>query len=64
MGSLFDANEEDGEKDFDKESRPVSQPVSVEEEKDKLIIATPEDETRSHVPIKDAVLSKINVTDI
>ena len=34
LGPFFDANEEEGEQDFDKDSRPLSQPVLEEEDKD------------------------------
>ena len=64
MGTFFDANEEEGKQGFDEDSRPVSQPVLVEEDKDELTTANPEDETPCHVPIKDAVLSKMKVADL
>ena len=34
LGPFFDANEEEGEQNFDKDSRPLSQPVLEEEDKD------------------------------
>ena len=64
MGPLFDANEEECEQYFDEDSRPVSQPVLMEEYDDKSTTDTPEDETPCHVPIDDLVLAKIKVDDL
>ena len=64
MDPLFDANKEEGEQDFDENSRPVSRPVLLEEEKDESNTATPEDKTPCHVPIEDAMLAKIKVDEL
>ena len=64
LGPFFDVNEGEGEHDVDKDSRPVSQPVLVEEDEDESTTSNPEYETPCHVPIEDAVLAKMKVAEI
>ena len=64
LGPFFDENDQEGEQDFDKDSRPICRPVLVEKYKDEFTKYTPEDKTPCHVPIEDAVLSKMKVAEL
>ena len=64
LGTFFDANEDEGEQDFDKDSRQEYRPELVEEDKDESTTATPEYEKTCHIPIEDAVIAKTKIADI